>query len=299
VLLDIKMPRMSGHDVLKVLRKKHGYSELPVIVLTAKNPLTDLVLGFQSGANDYLLKPFLFEELMARIRFQLEIKRAYRTLRENANLKLSLADQRRKKIEARLQARQTALEMLRFQLNPHFLFNALASIRGALVRRPETARGMVTALSEFCRLSLAYGMESRVPLERETALVKHYLEIEKTRQGDRMQVEEAFDGSTLNHLVPAFLLQPLVENAVKYGRITSPVPLKLRLASRFRENRLVVTVANTGAWVTPGSENPEQGAGVGLENIGKRLEKMYPGQFGFSQVEREGWVVVEVCLPEQ
>lgn len=114
-----------------------------------------------------------------------------------------------------------------------------------------------------------------------------------------MQVEEAFDGSTLDHPVLAFLLQPLVENAVKYGRVTSPVPLKIHLTSCFRENRLVITVANTGAWVTPGSENPEQGAGVGLENIGKRLEQMYPGEFGFSQVEREGWVVMEVLLPKK
>jgi two-component system sensor histidine kinase ChiS len=298
VLLDIMMPKMSGHEVLQTLRKNHGFSELPVIVLTAKNPVTDLVLGFQSGANDYLIKPFLFEELMARIRFQLEIKRAYRTLRENADLKLSLADQRRKKIEARLQARQTALDMLRFQLNPHFLFNALASIRGALVRSPETARHMVTALSEFCRLSLSYGMESLVPLNREVALAAHYLAIEKARQGERLQVAEAFEAGTLGHQVPAFLLQPLVENAVKYGRITSPEPLKLRLASRFEKDRLVITVANTGAWVTPGSENPEQGAGVGLENIKKRLEQIYPGRFGFTHGEREGWVVVEVCLPK-
>ncbi|GAB6146508.1 ATP-binding protein [Desulfocicer niacini] len=298
VLLDIMMPQMSGHEVLHTLRKNHGFSELPVIILTAKNPVTDLVLGFQSGANDYLIKPFLFDELMARIRFQLDIIKACRILRENADLKLSLADQRRKKIEARLQAQQTALEMLRFQLNPHFLFNALASIRGALLRHPETARGMVTALSEFCRLSLAYGMESFVPLERETVLVRHYLEIEKARQGDRMEVETEFDGDTLDHPVPAFLLQPLVENAVKYGRITSPEPLKIRLASRFEKNRLVITAANTGAWVTPGSGNPEQGAGVGLENIRKRLEKMYPGRFGFSHTENCGWVVLEIALPK-
>ncbi len=298
LLLDIMMPRMSGHDVLQTLRKSHTLHELPVIVLTAKNPVTDLVLEFKSGANDYLIKPFLLDELMARIIFQLEIKKAYRTLEENADLKLSLADQRRKKIEARLQARQTALDMLRFQLNPHFLFNALVSIRGSILQHPETARSMITSLSEFCRLSLAYGMEPLVILDQEISLVKRYFEIEKARQGDRMQVEMEFDADTLKYQVPAFLLQPLAENAVKYGRITSPEPLKIRLASCFREGRLVITVANTGTWVIPGTKNPEQGAGIGLDNIRKRLEQMYPEQFIFSRTEDNGWVVMKIELPE-
>ena len=297
VLLDIMMPQMSGYDVLQTLRQTHPFPELPVIILTAKNPVTDLVWGFETGANDYLIKPFVFDELMARIRFQMDIKRAWQTVRENADLKLSLADQRQKKVEARLQAQQTALEMLRFQLNPHFLFNSLTSIRGAVLQHPKIARNMVTALSEFCRLSLSYGMKSTVPLDQELDLVRHYLDIEQIRQGGQMQVSISFDDKTITHLVPAFLLQPLVENAIKYGRITSPDNFEIRLESRFQKNFLVITVANTGTWVVPESDHPEQGKGTGLGNIRKRLKKLYPGQFKFFHSEEGGWVVLELWLP--
>ncbi len=297
VLLDIMMPQMSGYDVLRILRQNHPFQELPVIILTARNPVTDLVSGFETGANDYLVKPFVFEELMSRIRFQMDIRRAWQTERENSDLKIFLADQRQKKVEARLQAQQTALEMLRFQLNPHFLFNALTSIRGAVLRYPKIARDMVTALSEFCRLSLSYGMESTVSLDQEVTLVRHYLDIEQIRQGDQMQVSMAFDDKTVSQLVPAFLLQPLVENAVKYGRMTSPDNLEIRLRSSFQKNFLIITVANTGAWVEPESNNSEQGSGTGLDNIRKRLDAIYAGQFEFFHSEEGGWVVLELWLP--
>jgi two-component system, sensor histidine kinase ChiS len=110
VLLDIMMPQMDGYEVCKTLRETHSMSALPVIMLTARNQIQDMVKGFDTGANDYLTKPFSREELLARVHTQLKLKRAYKVLRENSRLKKEI--ERRKITERDLKMMQQRLSRI-------------------------------------------------------------------------------------------------------------------------------------------------------------------------------------------
>src|SRR5580658_7219542 len=119
--------------------------------------------------------------------------------------------------EARALARESQLQALKFQLNPHFLFNSLHSIAALTTLDGSRAREMCIRLSDFLRSSLGLGERESIPLREELALARSYLEVERVRFGARLQVEESVDSACQDCLVPALLLQPLVENAVKHG----------------------------------------------------------------------------------
>lgn len=297
MLLDIMMPKMSGYEVCRRVRKTLSPSELPIIILTAKNHVAELVEGFNCGANDYLIKPFSKDELIARVNSQLEIKEAYHTSMENRRLEREVSAQIRKKEQARYREEKARLEKLRYQINPHFLFNALTSIRGAILKDGATAREMVTALSEVFRLSLASRKVDLIPVQAEIKLVRHYITIEKLRMGDYLQISISVDPEIVQARVPVFCLQPLVENAIKYGKMTSTAKLEVRIVVGKRADRLRVEVTNSGVWVKSGADKRGKSPGIGNENIRTRLEKLYPGNHTFTRATGEGMVSVEIELP--
>ena len=222
VLLDIMMPKMSGYEVCATLRHKYGPSELPIILLTAKNRTSDLQKGFELGANDYLAKPYSREELISRVRAHLQIRQACQTLIENQRLEKEILAQTQKKELAQLQTEKETLEKLRYQLNPHFLFNALASIRGAVLRDKDVARDLISHLAEFSRLTLSRGSMGTLTVAEELEVMGHFLAMEQIRYGDYLTVSVEIELETESLRVPALVLLPLVENAVKYGSRTSP-----------------------------------------------------------------------------
>ena len=98
--------------------------------------------------------------------------------------------------------------------------------------------------------------------------------------------------------MPIFLFQPLVENAIKYGRLTSPEGLVIRISvERHGQDRLFLEVANTGTWVENGSKDGSESTGIGFENLKQRLDKMFPGNYGFNLEAEEGWVRVGIEIP--
>jgi hypothetical protein len=208
---------------------------------------------------------------------------------------LRLASERALKADAL--ARQAQLDMLRYQLNPHFLFNALNSLRASINEDPARARRMVTAFSEFLRYTLLKNDSSSVPLREELAAVRNYLDIEKIRFEDRLCVTFDVQPAAEDFSVPGFLIQPLVENAIKHGMGRGDGPLRLTLtARRGAEDSLCVEVANSGAWIEQGERKGNDGAGVGLLNVRRRLEQSFPGQHSLVIGERDGWVCARVEL---
>ena len=130
-------------------------------------------------------------------------------------------------------ASQARLEMLRYQVNPHFLFNALNSIRALIEEDRDKARLMVTELSEFFRYSLLHARSGEIPLEAELEAIRSYLAIQKIRFEERLEVTwEVSAGGAPPARLPGFLVHPLVENAVKHGMETSPMPLRIGIAAR-------------------------------------------------------------------
>ncbi len=183
--------------------------------------------------------------------------------------------QRTKTEQANALAQSAQLQMLRYQLNPHFLFNSLNSIRALVEEDKSRAKGMITELAEFLRYSLISKNYSDVPFKDELEAMKHYLAIEKTRYEENLEVHYEIDPSAENYPVLSFLIHPLIENALKYGMQTSPKPLQITISAKVKNNVFNVEICNTGKWLENGNKNNES-TGTGLENVRRRLSNAFP-----------------------
>ena len=188
--------------------------------------------------------------------------------------------QRRQADEALHLAQHAQLEMLRYQLNPHFFFNALNTIRALIDENRADARAMVTELSEFLRYSLARRDRLEVTLAEEVEAIGHYLAVEKKRFEEKLEVRVAVAEAARSWPVLSLLLHPLVENAVKHGMETSPLPLRVSLEAGIVEGHLDIRIQNSGRWKAPlqGGQSAPGGTGTGLANVRRRLENAYPGR---------------------
>lgn len=187
----------------------------------------------------------------------------------------NLAIQQRERLlaEARDAAHQAQLAALRFQLNPHFLFNTLNAISSLIVtRRNDEAEAMMDKLSDFLRATLTADPHRFVTLEDELDTLRAYLDIERVRFGPRLAVEIDCPADLRLALVPSFVLQPLVENAIKYAVAPSRAAVTIRVAADRAGENLILRVEDEGAVVRA---VPESGAGVGLANVRARLGVLY------------------------
>jgi len=208
--------------------------------------------------------------------------------------------EKKRSTEALLFAQKAQMEMLRYQLNPHFLFNSLNSIRALVDEDRKLARDMITELSEFLRYSLLHKDKAFVPLSNELEAVKHYFAIEKKRFEEKLEIEYCISDDTHNCSVPSFLLHPLIENAVKYGMKTSKMPLCISLAAFKNDYGLCVEICNSGKWIERSSgANNSDGTGTGLSNVRKRLENAYGEHFRFETSCKDGMVCIKVEIREE
>jgi two-component system LytT family sensor kinase len=218
----------------------------------------------------------------------------------------ALREQREQALRAVAAARDAQLRMLAYQLNPHFLFNTLNSIRALINEDRQRAREMVTALSGYLRYALVERPLHVALLEEEVESVRGYLAIEKVRFEERLDVRVDVEPAALRCEVPAFLLNPLVENALKYGVPPAPgAPLVVRVKARLVEpDRLMLMVENTGVWKGRGKTAPAAGegddgapGGVGLANVRARLRALHPGDHRVGMEHGCGRVRFLVELP--
>ena len=200
---------------------------------------------------------------------------------------------------AQLQARlaEARLQALQSQLHPHFLFNTLHTISALMHRDTEAADAMLARLSDLLRLSLDRTGTQQVTVKEEIDFIQKYLEIERTRFGDRLQVRLAVDPDTFDAAVPNLLLQPLVENAIRHG-IAQQVGgglLDVRVVRQGAD--LCLTVRDSG----PGLSAAKLSAlntGVGLTNTRSRLAELFPGRHRFEFHEpADGGLAVEIVIP--
>jgi signal transduction histidine kinase len=197
---------------------------------------------------------------------------------------------------ARLHAQlaQARLDVLRAQLNPHFLFNTLNAVSALVERDPRGVRRMIARLSDLLRYTLEESTEQEVPLHRELDLLGEYVELMQIRFQGKLNVDMRVDDNVRQALVPNLILQPLVENAMKHGtsKITGPGHIELR-AQRIGE-LLVIAVTDNG----PGPASAGSGAGVGLTNTNARLRAMYGDAYSVAlRAATTGGTTAEVVLP--
>lgn len=204
--------------------------------------------------------------------------------------------QRRRFAEQEALARRAQLGMLRLQLNPHFLINTLNAVSG-LVMEGKTAEAddMLMRLTRFLRYALAQEDAGLVSLAEELRASRLYLDIERLRLGDRLRLDIDVEDRALDGRLPALLLQPLIENAVKHdiaGKINGG---DLIVSARCRERRLLIEVVNSSSAPGPAGEAAGTSMGVGQENVKRRLRLMY-GQAACFQAGPDGDGSYRVCI---
>lgn len=198
-------------------------------------------------------------------------------------------------LETSVLARDAELKALKAQVNPHFLFNSLNSISALTSSDPAKAREMCILLAEFLRMTLGLGEKSAIPLSEELSLLHRFLAIEKVRFGSRLQMTEDVAEDCKPMLIPALLLQPLIENAITHGIANLPDGGSVRLAAECQNGRLSILVENSfDADATPRHKN-----GMGLENVRQRLEARYPKQASMRVTANTEQFQVNLSLPAE
>lgn len=214
-------------------------------------------------------------------------------LARERELELAVAREAASRAEAAASA--ASLAALRYQLNPHFLFNTLNAISSLIVTKEyATADAMLAKLSEFLRATLSSEPDALLPLEDELATLQHYLEIESVRFGDRLAVEFVCPPTLNSALVPGFLLQPLIENAIKYALAPSAVPVTIKVEASSADGELVIKVEDDG---TGENSDMRSGTGLGIANVRQRLETLYGSAGNLETVRRERGFVALARLP--
>lgn len=224
---------------------------------------------------------------------------AWAALYYGINYYILLEEQLTQRERLESQASSAQLAMLRYQLNPHFLFNTLNSISTlVLLKQTERANAMLARLSSFLRYTLANESTAKVTLAQEVETLKLYLEIEKMRFEDRMRPHFKIDGETIGAKLPSLLLQPLIENAIKYAVTPSEDGADIWLTASREGDAVRIEVADNGNF---GSDAPvSTSTGVGLANIKERLAQAYGGAHGFTTRKNEhGGFSVIVEIPYQ
>lgn len=198
------------------------------------------------------------------------------------------------KSELETSLREAQLETLRTRLNPHFLFNCLQNISVLIQEDPRTAKQMLTRLGDLLRTALRGDSGPETSLKSEIALTKSYVAVEQVRFGNRLSVLFDVAPESESALVPTFLLQPLVENAIVHGLRDTQRGGIISIRSAVDSGMIGLTVTDNGIGFS--ADNPR--TGVGLSSTCERLERMYPGQHQFS-IRRlpEGGTEVFISLP--
>ena len=195
--------------------------------------------------------------------------------------------------EAALLARDAELRALKSQINPHFLFNCLNSISALTTSDPARAREMCVRLSEFLRNTLGLGERESISWKEELELARTYLEVERVRFGARLGVEMSVEDSCAECRVPALVLQPLVENAIKHGIASLVDGGVVRLSSRVKSGTLEVTVENE---FDPQAPAPRR-SGLGLRNLRDRLRNRFGGAAGVETTAENNVFRAEMRFP--
>ena len=245
-------------------------------------------------------------EFLGAILLDFSVLGAWTGLYYGINYYLLLSAQSERMLKVAAQANSAQLEMLRYQLNPHFLFNTLNSI-STLVLLKDTVRAnaMLSRLSSFLRYSLVGEREGLATVAQEIEALKLYLDIERTRFEDRLRTRFDVTPEAMEGRIPSLLLQPIVENAIKYAVTPLEEGAEIHIDARVMGERLIVTLTDTGPGLGDAPLHDElpvttSGTGVGLANIRDRLQQAYGSDQRFEIAENvPHGLIVLVDIPYQ
>jgi two-component system sensor histidine kinase ChiS len=274
VLLDVMMPGLSGYEVCKRIRQEYQLFELPILLLTVRNTPEDIATGLEAGANDFLIKPFNTKELKARVETLQKIKEAV----GNA-IKMETA-------------------FLQSQIKPHFLYNALSVIMSLCYSDGERAGSLLAELSNYLRCSFDINPHnSFISLKKEISHVKSYVELEKVRFGERLKVELHIEERALGYRIPALIIQPIVENAIRHGLMKRISGGRVEILAEIINSELKITIKDDGLGIPLEKlkillDNSISTGSIGLKNVNRRLFNEYGQGLFIESREGEGTEVI-------
>lgn len=275
MLIDYMMSGMSGYELCKKVRKQHDILELPIIVLTSIMQHSDLMLSLHSGANDYLLKPIVIEDLLVRIQSLLAVR------------------------QSSIDAIEEEMNYLYAQVTPHFIYNTLNTIIALSYKDIKNTRSALYYLSTYFRAKLnVHYRDSMVPIAEEIELVKAYLYIEKMRLDDRLTVIYDIDES-IDLQIPALSLQPFVENAVFHGISKKKEGGTVEISVK-RDGQLVRIKIDDNGMGIPDHKLQQivdgENARIGLKNPLKKFKLIKSASLRLYSEEGKGTTVI-ILLP--
>lgn len=258
VLLDVMMPRMNGFEACRAIRTQYSHFELPILMLTARDQVKDIVTGFWAGANDYVTKPVDNLELRARVFTLINLKKSVSVAIKNE------------------------LAFLQAQIHPHFLYNAFNTISAISLTDGIAASELIDDLGVYLRSIFKRQTDSLlVPLAKEIETTEAYLHIEKARFGEKLQITWDIK-APLNTSVPSLIIQPLVENSVRHGSLGQTGCICIHLSARIENDDLLIEVFDNGSGIQTIDETAASSKktlhdnnGIGLKNINRRLRLRY------------------------
>ncbi len=203
-------------------------------------------------------------------------------------------------LKATMKANNFRLQMLQYQLNPHFLFNSLNSIMTLIDENKTAAKETLSKLSDFLRFLLLFTPDGKVKFLDELNAIKQYLSIQKIQYEDRLSISYSIDPSAKEYPILSFLIHPLVENAIKFGMQTSSTPLYISIEAAVQNDSLHVNIKNSGNWVKESASGQigKIKTGIGLENIKQRLEKAYYDNHSFIIEKQDNYVEVKLKIKD-
>jgi len=240
-----------------------------------KNEILDIIVIKRSFSQAIPLLGWSI--LYLGIKFGIELSQQKETNQKNLNL-----------------LQEARLQLLTQQLNPHFLFNSLNAIEGLVDENKTIAKEMIARLSEYLRFSLKSQESTFVPLKSELNAIKHYLAIMKMRFEEKLEINYKISKEAEEYIVANFILQPIVENAIKYGTKTSEKPLGLKISAEIVETNLHIKVTNTGHWIN--EESNKENLGSGLKNLQDRLRNLYGNNYSFTIIKEENRVIANLIF---
>lgn len=205
-------------------------------------------------------------------------------------MELNKSRETRLQLESNL--KESQLNTLKGQINPHFMFNSLNNIRGLMLEDVPRARNMLTSLSETLRYSLTKSNINSISLKDELEMIQNFIDISKIQFEDRLHFMTDIDKASLNTQIPPMIIQMLVENAIKHGISNLKGGGTVSLLTEIRDEQLLIEVSNTG--ILRNSEDTTQ---LGLKNIKQRLELLYGETATFSLKEKNNQVVAFIQIP--
>lgn len=285
----VRFMQTGGSRKLGVVLNYIGLAVLTLALwLTAGYFIVELILGEDK---EYI--PFLDQSMPWRVvsgaLIYLVVLLVYYLVLYYSNL------QEKIRLEADLKTlvKESELNMLKSQINPHFIFNSLNSINSLILSDHLKAQDMIIKLSEFLRYALKYNQQEKIRLQEELYNTRLYLEIEKIRFGEKLQVENLIPKEYGKCLLPNMILQPLIENAIKHGVYESTETVTIILIGQVSGELLNITIINNFDPEQPG----RKGNGLGLKNVQNRLMLIYGRNDLFSWKIEEGVFKAELSVP--